>query len=244
MKILTLWDIDGTLVNVNKYHTPAYQKAIEAVYGVKLSFCEIEKNYGLPTREVIAIPLRKRGIREEIIQKKILSVFSIYSKELEEGLRNASNKSELLLPGVLSLLEKIGSQKIPMGIVTGNIKKAGEAILKGLSLDHCFNPILNSYGDTAITKSEIVLNAINSAKENNIIDDNTRIFVFGDSPAEIDAARSNNCISLAVIKDSNDLESSPGGSRYIRRKKILMRSRPDYLLDDYTDLEKILSILT
>ena len=27
-RILTLWDIDGTLLNIYKYHTPAYQKGI------------------------------------------------------------------------------------------------------------------------------------------------------------------------------------------------------------------------
>jgi len=73
-EILTLWDIDGNLVNVYRYHTPAYQKAMELVYGVKPSFEEIENNYGLPAREVVAIPVRKFGINEEIISNALPEV--------------------------------------------------------------------------------------------------------------------------------------------------------------------------
>jgi beta-phosphoglucomutase-like phosphatase (HAD superfamily) len=69
--ILTLWDIDGNLVNVYKYQTLAYQKAIQIVYGVRLPFQVIEENYGLPSREVVAIAVRRKGIDEEIIQERI-----------------------------------------------------------------------------------------------------------------------------------------------------------------------------
>jgi phosphoglycolate phosphatase-like HAD superfamily hydrolase len=133
--------------------------------------------------------------------------------------------------------------KIPMGIVTGNIKKAGEAILKGSDLFDFFDPRFNSYGDEAAYRSEIVYNAIESAKKINTINKDAKIFVFGDTPADVEAARKNNCTSIAVIKNSNDKDSSPEGKSYFQRKELLKKSEPDYLLDDYTDIKKILSIL-
>lgn len=240
--ILTLWDIDGNLVNVYKYHTPAYQKAIETVFGIKLSFTEIETNYGMAAREVVAMPLRKKGVDEKRIQSGIEQVLAIYSEQLETGIKMAQ-KSKVILPGVLALLQKLKEKSIPMGLVTGNIKKAGEAIVKGSNLYDYFDSRVNSYGDKVTQRSKIVLNAINSAKKNGIITNNARIYVFGDTPSDIEAARENNCISVAVIKNSNSDESSLGGDSYHRRRAILLESKPDYLFDDYTNLEKILSIL-
>lgn len=240
-KILTLWDIDGNLVNVYKYHTPAYQKAIEIVYGVKPSFSEIEHNYGLPAREVIAIPVRAKGISEETIQKGMEHVFSIYSKRLESGIKTALKDSKL--PGVLDLLEKLKSLNIPRGIVSGNIKKAGEAILAGSNLYRYFDPRINSYGDDVSYRYEIVSNAIKSARDKGIIEGDAKIYVFGDTPADVEAAKKNECVSIAVIKNSNDTSSSFGGKSYYKRKKALEKSEPDYLFDDYTDIENILSAL-
>ena len=242
-KILTLWDIDGNLVNVYKYHTPAYQKAIEKVYGVKPSSQEIEHNYGLPAREVIAIPVRKFGINEEVIEKGIKEVFSIYSQELEKGIKITSKESEVILPGVLEFLEKIKSLNIPRGIVTGNIQKAGEAILKGSNLCDYFNSEINSYGDNVTYRYEIISTAINHARKKGFIEKDAKIYVFGDTPADVEAAKKNNCISVAVIKNSNNLDSSPGGKSYRKRKEALEKSNPDFLFDDYTNLEKMISFL-
>lgn len=241
--ILLLWDIDGNLVNVYKHHNPAYQKAIEKIYGIKLSFQDIEQNYGLPAREVIAIPVRKKGVSKQIIKKGMNQAFSIYSEELEKRIKIASKGSEVILPGVLELLKKFKFLKIPMGIVTGNIKKAGEAIIKGSNLYDYFDPKINSYGDNVTHRYEIVSTAINQAKENGLIGDETKIYAFGDTPADVEAAKKNNCVSIAVIKNSNDKDSSPGGYSYHKRKESLEKSNPDFLFDDYTNLREIMSIM-
>jgi len=240
-KILTLWDIDGNLINAYKYHTPAYQKAIKEVYGVTPTFEEIEKNYGLPAKEVVAIPVRNLGVDEEKIQEGMEKVFSIYSKQLEEGIK--ADSKETILPGVSALLSKVKSLHIPMGVVTGNIKQAGEALIKGSNLFGFFSPEINSYGDTAKYRHEIVSAAIKHAQKNDFIDDGAKIYVFGDTPADVEAAKKNKCISVAVIKNSNEADSSPGGESYRKRKAALEEAEPDFLFDDYTNLEEILSII-
>ena len=237
-KTLTLWDIDGNLVNVYKYHTPTYQKAMEAVYGVRPSLEEIEENYGLPASEVVAEPIRKFGIDESVIQEGIGDVLSRYSEQLEEGIKASSEK--IVLPGVSELLRKINSLGIPMGIVTGNIRKAGEAIINGSNLDGFFDPRINSYGDHASYRHEIVRDAINRTRRFSLIEESAQVYVFGDTPADVEAAKENDCISIAVIKNSNELDSSPGGESYSKRKEALKKSDPDFLFDDYTNLGEIL----
>lgn len=239
-KPLTLWDIDGNLVNVYRYHTPAYQGAIRKAYGVEVPLEEIESNYGLPASEVVAIPVRKRNIPETKIQRGLERVFSLYADELEKTLRTANDS---VLPGVRDVLEALKRAQVPRGVVTGNIKKAGEAVLRGTDLYGFFDSRINSYADGISERYLIVSAAIQAARENQIIEDDAKIFVFGDKPADVEAARKNSCISVAVMRDSLGSESSPGGGTYIKRKKSLEQSHPDYLIDDYTNTSQILSLL-
>ncbi|MDD5182160.1 MAG: HAD family hydrolase [Candidatus Nanoarchaeia archaeon] len=241
--ILTLWDIDGNLVDIYRYHTPAYQKAFKKVYKTELSSSEIEENYGKPQKDVIAIPLRNKGIDAETIQNGFPSMVSEYAKQFEHNLKQASKDSNIVLPGVASLLQKLKSKNIPMGVVTGNIKKVGESILDIAGLYDYFDPRINSYGDGISHRYELVSKAINSAKKLGLVNFKTKIYVFGDVPADVESARKTGCISVAVIKNSHDSGSSKAGKSYSRRKKLLEAAKPDYLFDDYTDLEKIISVL-
>ncbi len=239
--ILTLWDIDGNLVNVYKFHTPSYQKAFEEVFGVKLSFPEIEKNYGLPSWDVISLPLIEHGIPKELIGKNMDRTLSIYALQLEKGISKASE--EVVLPGVLKLLGKLSSFGVPMGIVTGNIKRSAGVILKSAGLGSYFDSRISGYGDMPVSRSEIVACAILSARKVGMISKDARIFVFGDTPSDVSAAKENGCISVAVVKNSNEPGSSPGGKAYSERKKLLEAAYPDHLLDDYTGTKKVLDIL-
>lgn len=241
--LLVLCDIDGNLVYVTKHHTLGYQKAIEEVYGIKLTFPDIEANYGRPARDCIEMPLREKGMPEEIISQNSDEVLQIYAKYLERGIRKASRESDVTLPGAIDMLKMIKSYGIPLGVVTGNIRIAGEAVLRGTSLYNLFDARINSYSDFASNRHEIVSNAIRSARELGLIDCSARVYVTGDTVHDITAARINKCISIAVIRNSNDEECSPGGRIYSQRKEILEKAQPDYLLDDYTDIEKIMSIL-
>ncbi|MBI2110504.1 HAD family phosphatase, partial [Candidatus Woesearchaeota archaeon] len=134
-KILTLWDLDGNMVNVYRHHTPSYQSAIKSVYDIKLLLEEIEANYGKPASEVVAIPLRSKNVPEEKIQDGLQRTFQIYANQLEKRIRSSGNDGIApVLPGVINLLERLVAENIPRGVVTGNIRLAGETILKATDL--------------------------------------------------------------------------------------------------------------
>lgn len=241
--ILNLWDIDGNMVNLYKCHNASYQKAIFEVYGKKIDFKEIESNYGVPSREVIAIPLRKIFLDEKTIQNGIKKALLIYSKQLGIEILK-SDKSNLILPGVVNVLNKFKSFGIPSGIVTGNIKEAGELIIENTGLIKFFDSRINSFAEQQTTdRSQIVKNAIDLAIKNKIISKDAKIYVFGDTPTDVLAAKKNNCISIAVIKNSNDKDSSYGGQSYNKRKIALEEAGPHLLLEDYTQLDKLLDFM-
>ena len=241
-KILTLWDIDGNMVNVYRHHTPSYQAAIRTRYGITLLLEEIESNYGKPASEVVAIPLRSKNVPELEIQEGLQETFQVYASQLEERIRNSSKDGiNPVLPGVVNILERLVAENIPRGVVTGNIRLAGDVILKATDLSKYFLPEISSYAENATKRSEIVKNSLINARRLGLYDENTAVFVFGDTPSDVEAAKANGCFSVAVIKNSNTLESSPGGVEYKKRKKILEASNPDILFDDLTETELILN---
>jgi phosphoglycolate phosphatase-like HAD superfamily hydrolase len=197
----------------------------------------------LPAKEVVAIPARDLGVSEDEIARGLEKVFSVYATELENRIRLSSQSSGVVLPGVVHLLQKIAALRTPMGIVTGNIRRAGEAVMKGSNLYRFFDTRINSYADDVSTRAEIVSNAIHSAERTGLIDKRARIYVFGDTPSDVEASKANGCVSVAVIKNSNDADSSPGGNSYRERRVLLEASKPDFLFDDYTDAEKIIKLL-
>ncbi len=243
MTILTLWDIDGNLVDVFDCHTAAYQKAIKAIFGISISPEEIIKNYGKPAKENIAAPLRDKGILEEELNEKMQEIFSIYYSELERNISGQMQENSIFLPGTKHLLEAVKSKKLPMGIVTGNNRIAAEIILRKTGLIKYFDLEISGFGDSKDSRSEIVRHAILAAKEKGIIDNNPRIFVFGDTPNDIIAAKHNGCISIAVIKDKLSKDMIIGSKRFENRRNILTEMNPDFLVDDYSDTQRIMDLI-
>lgn len=219
------------------------KKQSKKAYSILISRQNIESYFGYPARENIALPLKDWGLGESLIQKNMRARLSFTSTYLKQEVKTASENSNVVLPGVLGLLEKIKSLDIPIGIVTGNLKENGEEIIECSNLSEFFDSRINTYSDGMPNRFKIVSTAIKRAKDRGIIGKCAKIYVFGDSPSDIKATRENGCISIAVIRNSNDLDSSLGGDVYNSRKEILEKAKPDFLLEDYTDLGKIIAIL-
>jgi len=233
--VLTLWDIDGTLVNVFKYHTPAYQMAIKKVMGVDVPLVDISKNYGKPSALTIYLTLKEKGVSEKDIEGNVELILEVYAKQLLENLKNETE--DVALPGVRDMLDELRLRKVPMGIVTGNIEIAGKAILKATGMEKYFD--VQSFGDNKDHRKEIVQEAMNSAKEQGLLMEDTKIFVFGDTPSDVEAAKQNGCVSVAVVRDAVDCDEE----HISKRRKELQESQPDYILEDFSDISKVLALL-
>lgn len=240
---LALYDIDGTLVDVFPSHVDAHLRSIRDVFNVDITEEKLEQGYDLPYNEVVARPLREIGFDEEQIRRGMDEVASRFAEFLGENVRQTAERGPITLPGIPYLLEKSKELGIPMGIITANIRKGAEAILDASDLAGYFNPAINSFDENYLNRYRIVKNAIDSAFKQGIINSDGKVYVFGDTPSDVIAARQNGCISIANVINENGRNRNISRRQYMQRRKSLEQAGANYIINDHTDTINILSIL-
>jgi beta-phosphoglucomutase-like phosphatase (HAD superfamily) len=118
---LVLFDIDGTLMNLEVLAEEAFRSMTKEVYGMECSFFEISYS-GKTDPQILEEVLMQRGFDREVIwhnfnlaHDKYCDYFDYFAKRDEYILK--------ILPGVRVLLKYLQEQKgLYMGILTGNIE--------------------------------------------------------------------------------------------------------------------------
>jgi beta-phosphoglucomutase-like phosphatase (HAD superfamily) len=134
MNILTLFDIDNTLIRSSAGHKQAYREAVKDVYGIEAEMNAIN-HHGMTDQEIIFKVMRKYRLAEDTIASKLKRCMEVM--ELKYA---AIVKSEniIILDGVADLLKKLQQNDIICGLVTGNLEKIARAKLEKIGLDHHF----------------------------------------------------------------------------------------------------------
>jgi phosphoglycolate phosphatase-like HAD superfamily hydrolase len=125
---------------------------------------------------------------------------------------------------VQDILDKLRNNHM-VGVFTGGSRNVTEAILKMSKLRDKFHHV--STCDDAPTRKEIVAHAIEKASFGRKFD---KIFVIGDSPDDIKAAKASNAVSVCV-------------PFYQHTKEQLYKEGADIVLDDWKDTELVLEKL-
>ncbi|MFH1181452.1 MAG: HAD family hydrolase [Candidatus Woesearchaeota archaeon] len=209
MKNLYLFDIDGTMVNMTKYHVAAYQNAYKAVLGIKVSKDVLVRQFGNVEEKIHEHVFSHYSIKDK---SKIKSIISNYKSRIIKTFRTEKIR---VLPGVKSLLARLKKEKNLLGVVTGNSKPVGEAILRKSKLKKFFS--IFSYGKV-LKRAGIVENAIKAAKHKSFC----TVIVIGDSPFDIKAGKANRAITVAVATGRYSL-------------KALKEERPDFAVRSLSD---------
>jgi phosphoglycolate phosphatase-like HAD superfamily hydrolase len=150
---------------------------------------------------------------------------------LEERLR--TRPTARALPGVLPLLEALrGLADTTLGLVTGNYAETGTIKLRAAGLDPAWFPVA-AWGGDGGHRRELPAVAIERFRRHaGRPIDPERVVVIGDTPSDIDCARANDCIAVAV---------GTGPSFTLEE---LRSHEPDLLLEDLRDVERVLDWLT
>ena len=207
------FDIDGTLLYAKGSGRKAFQDAFYETYKIPINIDHINFS-GATDLDVINKLLVENKIKDT--QKKIPLFFDNLAKYLEFYL---SKSPPVVLDGVKSFLEKIPSSWI-LSIITGNTQKCANIKLKRSNL-YSFFPITGGYGDDSGCRNEIAKIAINR------IEDFSSGYLFGDTPKDILAAKSNNLISVAIATGKHDYDE-------------LLSYKPDFIMNSFNDAKTIL----
>lgn len=179
---LILFDIDNTLVRVFSFHEKAFQKVFKKEFNIKASLLDIDPE-GKLYIDIFKEVSKVHGIK--LSDKKARKMIEAHGKIFVKILPKKLDK--YILPGVKKLVKEL-NKKYTLGVITGNNKKLGEAILKRTSLYKYFK-VKGYSGNKVKTRTELVKKVLGKTKNAVII---------GDSVNDIKSAKENNVKVIAV----------------------------------------------
>jgi beta-phosphoglucomutase-like phosphatase (HAD superfamily) len=158
MHIITLFDIDNTLIQSSAGHRQAYREAVKDVYGPKVDM-NVINYHGMTDQEIIVKVLRKYKLDEGTIRSNLKKCMEVMALKYAAIVKSENIN---LLDGVGELLAKFQQNDIICGLVTGNLEKIARAKLKKIGLDHFF--IIGGFGSDHMDSAELVKLAIKRAE--------------------------------------------------------------------------------
>lgn len=221
---LVLFDLDGTILLSGGAGARAVCRACKKIYGIENAMDGIKPD----GKTDIAI-LREifKAMEKDFLPDKMDGLFREYLVFLEEEI--AGSLDYRLMPGIVELIEALSKRgDVVLGIATGNIKEAASIKLRRSGLGHYFR--FGGFGSDFEDREEIIRIAIERGKgflnKENGFDG---IFVIGDTPLDIIAARAVGAKAVAVATGSYSVRD-------------LREYNPDYLFENFSDLESVLKI--
>jgi phosphoglycolate phosphatase-like HAD superfamily hydrolase len=218
MKTLLLFDIDGTLLQVDDATRQAMNKAFSELFGLK----NPQQNVPFAGRtdlgifKDVALTLLGRPLSGEELKQVADRYLELLPEELDR-------REFRLMPGVTQLLPVLAARKeIILGLETGNLESAAYMKLKRGGMDRYFS--LGGFGSDSEDRAELVRKGVERARNLNhgsILDDN--IFLIGDSPYDIIAGRKAGINTIGVCTGHAD-------------RNILLAESPSYVLSDLSDI--------
>lgn len=196
MADLYLFDIDGTLINIHALHVATHVQALEEVVGLSLSPEKIEEKFGNPAPETFRLYLVENGKGDQV--DKIPELMKVNQRLFLEELKNHDVP---LLPGVDDFLNELAQRGCVMGIVTGNERTRGEAILKHVGIFDRFS--VAAYADDGDQRSDIIRAAMTRAQSLSTVD---RVVVIGDTLYDIAAAKQAEVIAIGVTTGAHSAD--------------------------------------
>lgn len=218
-----LFDIDGTLINSAGAGKCAMEGALREAFGITAP------THGVPyagrTDRAIAEDLfRYHGV--EVTEERWMFFREKYLNLLKICL---AEKGGLVLPGIPKLIEHLSRQEgIVIGLLTGNIRDGAYRKLSHYALDQFFT--FGGFGDHHTNRDDVArlaLKEVERETENRHRLD--RVWVIGDTPADVQCGRAIGAKTIAVATGLHSLETLQGTS-------------PDYALADLSGFDELCAL--
>jgi phosphoglycolate phosphatase-like HAD superfamily hydrolase len=206
---LAFFDIDGTLLRRDfdgtlSVKSRAINYAAATVFGLQdADYTKIlgKRLYGLTDKLILKTFLGKCGIAESQYYLRETELFAVIDDYFEKN-NNASDVAGYYpLPGVLDFLNFLKADNVRLGLVTGNIRKHSIWKLEPSGLIDYFTT--GGFGDDAESRSGIMQAGL--ARNGDI--PIASVCHFGDSPADLEAARDCGIKAVAITENGGGTHS-------------------------------------
>ncbi|MBN1783018.1 HAD family hydrolase [bacterium] len=223
MKLL-LFDIDGTLLLSGGAGRTAMNRTFHRLYGFENGFRDISM-MGRTDPLILRDVMQQHGI--SIQDGDMIRFQETYYGLLEQELEHA-DVDKRLCPGILELLERLNQDKqMALGLLTGNWRRGAFLKLRHFQIDHFFR--LGAYADDEAERVNLVPVAMNRFRDLfGHVPAPEDVYVIGDTPLDIRAARPHGVRTVAVATGFHEPE-------------ILKVENPDVLFESFEQVDSVIA---
>lgn len=205
-----LFDIDGTLLTVDStFNRPLLRSVVNEI-GISYDGVESDSFSGRTDHDILTSFLENHGFDENLYAQLKINYLNKLDSELEEiHITKHAHVDE-----VVAYFSHNGF--VP-GLLTGNFPKAADIKLRAAQIDLDYK--IGAFGDFHTDRNMLPQIAINKAEQLFDIEANPQKFiVIGDTPRDIECAKSNGMRSIAVTTG-------------LFNREELAKHNPDLILD-------------
>lgn len=201
MSTVLFWDIDLTLLSTARAGIYAVEDALREVLEVDADLQGLF-TAGLTDFEVMRVAAKEAG--QEPSDEVLGQIMRAYERHLPERL--AMRKGEVL-PGVVEILDDLaGRDDVACLLLTGNTRNGARAKLSHYGLDHYFDDgAFCTEGDDRPTIARRAWELATEMSANGAPDPE-RVFVIGDTPHDVNAAKAVGARAVAVASGKHSAE--------------------------------------
>jgi phosphoglycolate phosphatase-like HAD superfamily hydrolase len=213
---LILFDIDGTLVITKGAGRESTRRAMLELVGDDCG--ALDHPFGGKTDwQILTELLAKQGIPAEVASQRVPTYAGAMERHLSAII---AAYPVVICAGARETVDWLRARGQPMiGVLTGNVQPTAPLKLRAGGFDPAWFAV-GAYGSEAHSRDDLPPLAM--ARAEALLGhqlDPRRVMVIGDTPADVQCAKANGCVSVAVLTGfSNRAE--------------LSACKPDYLLDD------------
>ncbi len=226
MDRLVLFDVDNTLLYSGGAGGLAMKRAFHEVFGIEDGFRNIEFT-GRTDMAILRDALARWSLLDGSFPRALEEFKESYLRHLADTLREASGRVMPGIRGLLSAMEE--EEQIRLGLATGNFRKGAMMKLAHYDLTRFFGD--GGFGEDAEDRAVVVELAIRRvARGDRLPRGNRSVYVVGDTPLDIAAAKANGAWAVAVAT----------GPRSVPE---LREAGADLVFPDLSDTQTVLRVL-
>lgn len=179
---------------------------------------------GRTDRAIAEDLLRYHGI--EVTEERWEFFRGLYLEQLRGALRESAG---LVLPGIQTLVEHLSQQEgIVIGLLTGNIREGAYRKLSHYGLDQYF--AFGGFGDNHTDRDDVARSALKEVERwTDNRHDPDRLWVIGDTPADVQCGRAIGAKTIAVATGMHSLE-------------VLHATEPDHAFADLSGFDELCAL--
>jgi phosphoglycolate phosphatase len=209
--VVVLFDVDETLVHTGGSGARSWRAAFDALYGIPADIGQ-HSSAG-ETDPQVARETFRGVLGREPDPDELGRLYARYLLHLADDIWTSDQYR--VLPGVESLLMRLGEAGVMLGLVSGAMEGAARTKLMPAKLDRFF--VFGAYGSDSPDRAELTRLAIAKAARLHDALQSVQVHVVGDTPRDIDAAKAAGAVSVAVGtgRYSKDELAAAGGDHVL-----------------------------